>query len=71
MGNSTNTDDRFDKTCSFGSWQDIVGKTIKDINTATAANLIYITFSDDTYIYIEAEPIGLGLYTPVITTRNF
>lgn len=49
----------------------LINKTIKSIDTSTAANIIRIFFEDGTDIVIDTAPLGLGLYTPVIVDSKY
>jgi hypothetical protein len=59
-------DHRFPNADYLLSWHTVLNKTIKSVDTKTAANQVILRFSDGTSVAIESEPIGHGLYTPVL-----
>ena len=46
-------------------WKDIVGKTVKKVNTKNI-NIVILSFTDGTSMAIDTEAVGYGLYTPVL-----
>ncbi len=47
-------------------WEQLVGKTIKSVDTTSAINVVVIEFTDNTQVFIDAIPVGHGIYAPSI-----
>lgn len=60
------SDPRFQEPNSMINWTQLIGKTVFKVDTKTADNVVVIEFTDRTKVQVDSEPIGHGLYTPVL-----
>lgn len=47
-------------------WSDLVGKTIRSVDSNFGVNVVRVRFTDNTAVVIDTEAIGHGLYMPVV-----
>jgi hypothetical protein len=47
----------------------IIGKTVAKIDKSFGDNVLRIVFTDGTSVVIDTEPIGHGLYAPVLMSE--
>jgi hypothetical protein len=47
-------------------WSDIVGKTIKSVDSKSAANIVTVQFTDGTDCVIDTEHVGHNIHGPTI-----
>lgn len=62
------TDTRFKQPVIHLDWSNLIGKTIQKVNVKRACNIVEITCTDGTELIVDCEPIGYGIYTPVLNT---
>jgi hypothetical protein len=59
------SDPRFQEPNSMINWNKLIGKTVFKVDTKSD-NVVIIEFTDRTKVQVDTEPIGHGLYTPVL-----